>query len=622
MAREDPTSRPASPDGSRALSIGLVTMPFVSIWRPSLQVGLLSAIARMHGFGVETFHLNLDFAATIGSDLYHSLCQQRTWLAGDWLFSHAAFGSAAPDPHDRFLDGDFEGIDAGRLRELRHTEVPGYLDRMISTIEWDLFDVVGFTSTFQQNVASFALASRIKAMHPRVCTLFGGANFDEVMGQELVRTVPAIDYAISGEADLAFPAFLNALADDRDPSSVPGVICLRDGGLRISEPGPPFDRLDALPVPDFEEYFERVERLQLIPTESRRNIHLPFESARGCWWGQKHHCTFCGLNGTTMAFRAKSPNRLLDELATLSGHYRSFRFAAVDNILDPSFLRDLFPRLKEQQLDYKIFYETKANLRKEQVRLLSEVGIDRVQPGIESLSTRVLGLMRKGVTAIQNVNLLRWARYYGIEVDWNLIWGFPGESEADYDEQQSLIRNLFHLEPPSGKGRIWLERFSPLFRDRVAFPMRRMQPAESYALIYPKNVDLEKIAYFFDYEFENALPDTAYDTIRQLLDAWTESWHSGTRPGLTYWRSPELVQIEDARDPVTPVSYNLEGPLAELYPAFSDRPMSASGAKVKMGWDWPIDEIENALGEFCEKGLVMRDGNLFLTLALPATRGH
>ena len=48
------------------------------------------------------------------------------------------------------------------------------------------------------------------------------------------------------------------------------------------------------------------------------------------------------------------------------------------------------------------------------------------------LSTHVLKLMRKGTSMLQNLRLLKWCRYYGIEVAWNLIWGFPGETEEDY----------------------------------------------------------------------------------------------------------------------------------------------------------------------------------------------
>ncbi len=107
--------------------------------------------------------------------------------------------------------------------------------------------------------------------------------------------------------------------------------------------------------------------------------------------------------------------------------------------------------------------------------------------------------------------------------------------------------------------------------------------------------------------------------MEQLAETWKESWQNGVRPSLTYWRSPALVQIEDARDPTAPLTYSLDGPLAKLYPAFSDRPMSAAGARAKFGWAWPVEEIEGTLDEFCDKGLVMRDGDLFLTLALPAT---
>src|SRR5262249_61544426 len=110
----------------------------------------------------------------------------------------------------------------------------------------------------------------------------------------------------------------------------------RESATRRAPPPPPPPRaaLDALPAPDYAEYFDRAASLEL-PTDS---VWIPFESARGCWWGARHHCTFCGLNGTTMRFRAKSPQRVLDELTTQARRYRNFRFEAADNILDPRHL--------------------------------------------------------------------------------------------------------------------------------------------------------------------------------------------------------------------------------------------------------------------------------------------
>ncbi len=48
------------------LPVVLVSMPFLEISWPSIQIGLLAAILRQHSYPVRTLHANLDFAARIG----------------------------------------------------------------------------------------------------------------------------------------------------------------------------------------------------------------------------------------------------------------------------------------------------------------------------------------------------------------------------------------------------------------------------------------------------------------------------------------------------------------------------------------------------------------------------
>ena len=55
----------------------LVSMPFMGLDRPSIQLGLLKAIGEEHGFAVRTLHANLDFAARIGADYYRTLADTR-----------------------------------------------------------------------------------------------------------------------------------------------------------------------------------------------------------------------------------------------------------------------------------------------------------------------------------------------------------------------------------------------------------------------------------------------------------------------------------------------------------------------------------------------------------------
>ena len=609
----------------------LVSMPFADTDQPSIQLGLLKAVAEPHRFPVRTLHANLDFAARIGPDYYRTLGRQRRLLLGDWLFSVEAFGDAAPD-HDAHMLDDFlddltnagESPDQARNRLLhtRDHQVPAFLDSLVATVSWPRTRVVGFSSTYQQNTASIALARRLKKQHPDIVTVFGGANFDGEMGLELVRSVECVDAAVIGEGDRAFPALLHALATGTSVADVPGV-ATRVGGRVVATPAaPPLDDLDELPAPDYDEYFERAERLGLLPGAERRHVWIPFEAARGCWWGAKHHCTFCGLNGTSMRFRAKSPQRVRAELARQTRRYHSFRFGAVDNILDMRYLKELFPAITESGADYQIFYEAKANLTRAQLGLLARAGVTQLQPGLESLSSNVLRLMDKGVRAAQNVNLLRWAQYYGIDVSWNILWGFPGESTQDYADQAAAVPHLLHLRPPSSAGRIWLERFSPLYTRPDRFRFRHRTPARSYQYVYPKTVDLDRVAYFFEYELEDALPESAYDDLRKAVADWSAAWESGHRPVLQYRSSPGFLQIHDGRRQGREGTYTFQGDLADIYLACGDRPSTAAAVRDRLRLDLPVRAVEDAFAEFQRRGLMFLDGSLAVALALPATGGR
>lgn len=595
------------------MNVALVAMPFMDIHVPSIQLGLLRALGAKHAFDVRTWHAGLDFASAIGAELYDALARQRAPMVGDWLFSPAAFGADAPDRDARMLDDLAVELPRDDLLHARNTVVPSYLDDLAGSPFWAGVRVAGFTCTFQQSVASLALARRLRQRHPGIVTLFGGANLDGEMGLELMRHADQVDYAIVGEADDAFPAFLTALAVGADPAAVPGVASRGPAGVTLTPPAPPRDRLDDLPTPDYTEYFERAEARGIVERTAHRTVALPFESARGCWWGAKHHCTFCGLNGTTMSFRSKSAERVLDELAELCRRHRTFRFDAVDNILDPRYLTTLLPAIAESGADYDLFYEVKANLSREQLALLARAGVRRIQPGLESLHSGVLALMNKGVRASQNINLLRWASHYGIAVSWNILWGFPGETAAQYAEQAALIPHLAHLPPPAGAGRIWLERFSPLFTLAGA-------PAPSYSYIYPAAVDLGRLAYFFEYDQPGPLPAESYDPVCEAVEAWTKAWSSGTPPRLTSWSAPGFLQIYDGRHPGREGTYTFEGDLARIYQAAGDRALSAGAIRDRLALAMPVAEVEEILDDFAAHGLMVRDGPLALALAVPATR--
>jgi ribosomal peptide maturation radical SAM protein 1 len=626
---EAPLAAVARLHKSAAMQVALVSMPWAGAGRPSIQIGLLRAICERAGFPTDCFHLNLELAARLGVTVYEPLCEHRGRMTGEWLFSVAAFGADADRGDAAYFAAFPEEIakitrDIGQgpeyLSSLRRTVLPRFIDDCAASIDWGQYGVVGFSSTFQQNVASLALARLIKERYPTVTIVLGGANAEGEMGAEYARVFPFIDYVVVGEGDVVFPAFLRALAAGEPPADQPGLVKRAGDGIRSFGQAPAVSDLDALPTPSYDEYFERAARLGLLDEFPRI---IPFESSRGCWWGAKHHCTFCGLNGLGLAYRSKRPARVLAELTELAHKHGCTYFEAVDNILDPKYVNDLFAIVEQTRTDYQFFYELKANLTRDQIRTMARGGVRVVQPGIESLSTRVLQLMRKGCTMLQNVRLLKWARYYQIDVHWNLLYGFPGEQEEDYHRQLAVLKEIVHLQPPRRHERIWLERFAPYFTDRDTFPVRDVRPDPSYRFVYPARlgIDLDTIAYFFEFEMNDTVDGAVHAETAALVKAWQERWVWVQPPALVYRRTLDSLLIDDGRGPERQRLSLFQGPLALLYEFCSDTMRTGRQAVEHLaasGSPASEHEVGEALAEFCRLGLMVSEDDRYLSLALPA----
>lgn len=127
------------------------------------------------------------------------------------------------------------------------------------------------------------------------------------------------------------------------------------------------------------------------------------------------------------------------------------------------YIENLFGKLAADHCDLDVFVEAKSNLQKRQIKTLAADGVKCMQPGLESLSVNQLCAMDKGVTPMQNIICLKWSVYYPVTVLWNILLGFPGETNEDYQCQLDLIPSLVHLQPPEATGNFWLQRVSPYF---------------------------------------------------------------------------------------------------------------------------------------------------------------
>ncbi|MCP4549344.1 MAG: RiPP maturation radical SAM protein 1 [bacterium] len=612
---------------TRRTKLALVYMPFAMRDIPSIQLGLLSEVARNAGYHADCFYLNLDLAARL-PETYENFCTFNIYRTGEWLFSVAAFGDAVDGDDAAYFKAfpsEVErvtncGKTSDYLSKLRHEFLPRFIEDCLDLVPWFEYDLVGFSSTFQQSVSSLALARRIKRRWPQIRIVFGGENMAGEMGPAYARAFPFIDYVMVGEADRALPDLLKALEKGNESPDLPGLVSRIGGELNVRGMALPIQELDQLPTPNYDDYFDRYHKLRFPPFKKS----IPLESSRGCWWGEKQQCTFCGHNASRIGFRKKSVPRVLDELALLSEKYGITYFQTTDCIMDMDYINSLFRQIEERRYDYQFFYEVKANLRRDQIRQLRAGGMRWIQSGIESMNSRVLKLMRKGSTMLHNVRLLKWSLYYRIRVGWNLLWGFPGETADDSAEEYRVLKLLLHLEPPVAASRIRMDRFSPIFEDRETFPVKWLRPEKSYQFAYPNHVELDKIAYYFDYEFEETTsPDARHDT-NKLLDEWRSRFHDRRRrPSLVFRRTQNHLLIDDSRFPELSGTHSYSGAFATAYEFCSDTMRSAYQVATHVNrtiQDKSVlsaSDAEDVLADFCTRGLMLSENGQYLSLALP-----
>ncbi|MDH4188479.1 MAG: RiPP maturation radical SAM C-methyltransferase, partial [Nitrospira sp.] len=410
--------------------VALVNMPFSYSKYPSIQLGTLSALLKSKGVSVDCHHLNVRFAHTIGVPLYELICDKRA-LFGEWLFSYLLFrDNPKRAEYPRVFKPVFEQVaqESGRpvsfFEDMATRTAPQFLTWAMTAIDWGQYKLVGFTSTFDQNVASLTLAKLIKDLYPDVQIVFGGANYDGEMGMEYFRAFPFIDYVVVGEGEAVVPSLVRHVLEEGVEAVPPGVIFREQDQIRFTPNPVLFADFAKSGPPDYDDYYHLLAELG----DSAQGLDriLLYEGSRGCWWGEKHHCTFCGLNAQSMKFRAKSPDQAVREMTALASRYDTARFRLVDNIIDMKYVENLFGQFAAAHCDLDVFIETKSNLQKSQIRTLAVGGVKCMQPGLESLSLSQLKAMDKGVTPMQNIICLKWSYYYHVAVSWNILLGFPG----------------------------------------------------------------------------------------------------------------------------------------------------------------------------------------------------
>lgn len=248
--------------------------------------------------------------------------------------------------------------------------------------------------------------------------------------------------------------------------------------------------------------------------------------------------------------------------------------------------------------------------------MLRAAGVGQIQPGIESFSDSILALMRKGVTGIQNVQLLKWCREFGVYPHWNVLWGFPGESPGEHERLAELAPKLAHLVPPTAADGIRLDRFSPNFFDADRLGFTDVAPLPAYGHVYrlpPEAVS--NLAYYFSFHYADGRDPAAYigGAVREV-DKWKRAH---TKSDLFVTHDGAHAIIWDLRPIATEPVIVLHDVARRLYAA-CDGIATARRLSEELGLT--TADVERRLAQLVNRHLVIRSREQYLALAVPL--GH
>jgi ribosomal peptide maturation radical SAM protein 1 len=458
----------------------------------------------------------------------------------------------------------------------------------------------------------------IRDRDPGVPIVFGGYSIEGPPGREILRAFPHVDAIAEGDGEPIIGELARASARREPLDGIPGLLTRTS---LIPPPRRQFD-LDRSPVPDYSDWFRDVAMLKTRSKVEIRTSGIPIESSRGCWWGQKHHCTFCGIDDATMAYRQKRPETVLQLLATLRerhGTHLHFRFT--DYILPHAYVRELLPQLAQAEPPYTFSCEIKANQTEEHMRAFAAAGFRDLQPGIESFDSKVLQSMKKGVTGLQNVFLLKLGYLHRIIIAYNILYGFPRETTESYCRMVTLMPRLYHLAPPFSRLPVVVTRFAPLYENTELFGIQtRPRHDPCYDVIFSAEFlqrtkfDLDNYAYLFDryYKIASDLPPL-YDALEHIVDHWKKE-HLKREVVLSYAVNGSLVSLRDSRFD-RPRELDLDEVQSRVYLACDAVPIGIKQLSIHLGLD-PA-RVDLTIQQLDEERLIWRENDMVLGLAIP-----
>ena len=281
------------------------------------------------------------------------------------------------------------------------------------------------------------VARMAKRIRPELPVVFGGWHASLLPDQTL--RADCVDMVVRGQGELTLLDIAQRLLVGKRLEDVPGV-SFKTGGETVHNPERPVENINNLPSPAFDVVdFDAYER-------ACGYREVGYATSIGC----PYACNYCTDQVFyKRRFNAYRAERVVEEVTDLVGRYRLSNVTFFDSNFPVDLKRALAIARGFVESKMRFGWSVQAStdllcrMSDEDVSLLGESGLDHIGCGTESASPEVLALMNKKQQRIDDMyEAARKTERAAIHVTYNLILGYPGETEADRIETFRIMSEI------------------------------------------------------------------------------------------------------------------------------------------------------------------------------------
>lgn len=610
--------------------IALISTPWPLYSRPSIQLGTLKAFLndRMPELQVDTYHFYLQLAAAIGYRTYHEI-SERTWLA-ESIYAALLYPANRHQAQSLFCK---ESTGKAKLRKVEFAALTRRIkkatDDFICSRNWQTYGLVGFSISLCQLTSAFYMIKHLKKKFPGLSIVVGGALTPGIAAPHILKRFSDIDIVVNGEGEMPLYHIIENLRRKpskwEEESTIDGVFTRRTSATQpAANAFAQLQTLDELPAPDYDDYFNL---LKTFEPHKRFFPTLPVEMSRGCWWqrstesAQVTGCAFCNLNLQWDGYRSKAANRVTAEIDHLTDRHQTLSVAMMDNVLPHKDALDLFVQITRLNKDLRLFGEIRATTSLKMLSAMRACGMREVQIGIEALSSGLLRKLRKGTSAIQNLEVMKNCEALGIRNISNLILQFPGSNEHDVADTLRALEFALPFYPLKAVN-FWLGLQSPVWRNHKAYGIKAVFNHPNWSYLFPDKIFRSLPFLIQAYRGDLTYQRRIWKPVKKKILDWQHQYaeirgDSGDAPILSLQDGRNFVIIRQRRYQAEPAVHRLVGVSRRIY-LFCQKHRSLKSICSAVP-DVPAETIVNFLKMMVGKKLMFSEKNRYLSLAAPVS---